>query len=48
MKVDETFSKLLFLQISNALIFDPIYNMYMRMYNIEKGIPPNTSLTFGK
>jgi len=45
MKVDETFSKLLFLQISNALILDTIYNMYMRMCHIEKGIPPNTSLT---
>jgi hypothetical protein len=46
MKVDETLSKLLFLQTSNALILNTIYNMYTRMYHIEKGIPPNTSLTF--
>jgi hypothetical protein len=44
MKV-ETLSKLLFLQISNALILNTIYNMYTRMCHIEKGIPPNTSLT---
>jgi hypothetical protein len=45
MKVDETLSKLLFLQISNALILNIIYNMYTRMYHIEKGIAPHTSLT---
>lgn len=46
MKINETFSKLLFLQISNAVILNTIYNMYTRMCDIEKGIPPNTSLTF--
>ncbi len=45
MKVDETLSKLLFLQSPNALILNTIYNMYTRMCHIENGIPSNTSLT---